>query len=251
MQRIAVFSLPESTGEGAKVPVPSATWRSRWVTAGVGTYDDWNRMRVVSLRDRLMLVAGVPAANDWLMTHIDRIAGVVSDQVGAAVPLDLQERAVGVRWSDDRLWGYRFPEVVVSKSATDWGPHFSPDLSAELRDALARKMERSLRSELKSWGRLSDELDNDDPFFIVSQPGIAHGNPAIAPERSGHGKPVSVLARRHMMLLSYWRFEGELFLGPLASLGFGRMIRCQPSELLDRYTQKALLALPSTTKELR
>lgn len=253
MQRIAVFSLPEPPVTGPERPplTPAATWRARWVTRGIGTYEEWNHLRVLPLRDRLLITAGTPLANDWLMEHLDGIAGTVSDEIGQPVPLELQERAVGVRISDDRLWGYRLPEVVVSKSASDWAPHFSADLSKELRDSMARRFERSLRNELNAWGRLPDELDNDEPFLVVSQTGAAHGIPAINPERSGHGKPVSVLARRHVMLLSYWRFEGELYLGPLASLGYGRMIRCQPSDLLDRYTQKALLAVPSTTKELR
>lgn len=250
MQRIALFSLPEPAISGR--PRPAADWRQCFVDAGIGALDpDWNRVRTVSLPTSLWLIPGDPAAGEWLATHMDAIAGVVADTVGAAVPLELRDRAVGVRHQDDLLWAYRIPALVAQKTPGDWAPHFAPEIAPAVRDAMARKIERSLRKELSAWGKLPAALQNDDPFLVVAEPGRAAAVPAIAAERAHREKPMTVLVRRYTLLLSYWRFEGELFVGPLASLGYGRLQRIPPPDLLDRYTQKALLALPSSATEIR
>lgn len=250
MQRIALFTLPEPPVTGP--PRPAAEWRHRFVSAGVGALDpDWNRIRVVSLNVTLWLIPADPAAGDWLNANIDAIAGVVADTVGVAVPLELRERAIGVRHQADLLWAYRVPAYVAQKTPGDWGPHFEQDISSTLRDVMARKIERSLRKELDAWGKLPSSLDNCEPFLVVAETGRAVAVPAISAERSHRDTPMSVLVRRYPLLLSYWRFEGELFAGPLASLGYGRLLRINPPEMLDRYTQRALLALPSSTEEIR
>lgn len=250
MQRIALFTLPEPAVTGP--PRPASDWRQRFVAAGIGVLEpDWNRVRVVSLTTTLWLIPADPAAGDWLASHMNAIAGVVADAVGAAVPLELRDRAVGVRYQDDLLWGYRIPVFVAQKSPGDWAPHFEPELTPALRDAMARKIERSLRKELHAWGKRPTPLGNDDPFMVIADPGRPAVVPAIAAERARREKPMSVLVRRDLLLLSYWRLEGELFAGPLASLGYGRLLRVNPPDYLDRYTQKALLALPSSATEIR
>lgn len=250
MQRIALFTLPDPAVSGP--PRPATDWRLRFVAAGIGALEpDWNRIRVVSLNTQLWLIPATPAAGEWLLAHLDAIAGAVADTAGVAVPLEVRDRAVAVRHQDDLLWAYRIPAYVVQKSPGDWSPHFEGELSPSLRDAMARKIERSLRKELDAWGALPAALAGDDPFLVVADPGRAAAVPAISAQSSHRAKPLSVLVRRYPLLLSYWRLEGELFAGPLASLGYGRLMRFSPPDMLDRYTQKALLALPSSTQEIR
>lgn len=247
-QSLAVFG-PFPASLPATWPRDAAAWRARWVDAGVGGYEDWNHLRVVALRERLWVLPGSPAAVSWLEANLDGVAGVVADAAGEAVPLDWRTRQVGVRSSDDMLWSYRLPSFVVEKRAGAWGHHFEDPLSPELRAALCRKVEAALRHELAVWGRLPAVIEQD-PFLVVADPGRAAIVPAIGAARSGHGKPVSVLIRRGVQLLSYWRFEGEFLLGPLASLGHGRLLRAIAPDLLDGDTQDALLALPSSAKDL-
>lgn len=250
VQRIALFTLPAPPE--TQPPRPAADWRHRFVSAGIGALEpEWNRIRVVSLPTALWLIPCDPVAGDWLVSHLDAIAGVVADTTGVAVPLEVRERAIGVRHQDDLLWAYRLPAYVVQKSPGDWSPHFEKELAPALRDAMARKIERGLRKELSAWGKLPAALDTSDPFLVVAEIGRATAVPAISAERAHRDKPMLVLVRRYPLLLSYWRLEGELFVGPLASLGYGRLLRIPAPEVLDRYTQKALLALPSSASEIR
>lgn len=245
MQQTARFTLPEDTwGANGR---DSSDWRSIWVAAGIGGLDDWNRMRVVMVRETLWIIASTPASGGWLTSHIDAIAGVIADVVQDAVPLVIRSRSVGVRAGGEHLWAYRFPRIVVAKGTGDWKPHFAGTLDPALTARMTRMIESGLRRELLAWDRLPDELDG--PFLVIADPGRPIIIPAIHADRSGHGKRVNVLARSQLMVFSPYRFEGDLFAGPLASIGFGRMLRSATATLLDRQTQCALLALPAYQKD--
>lgn len=248
MQATALFSLPglwvSSHG------LEASEWRTRWVGAGVGSLDDWNHLRVVVAREMLWIIASNPTANVWLMAHIDAIAGVVATTVNDAVPLQVRQRAIGVRTGTEELWAYRFPRLVVAKGSGDWTPHFAAIPDPGLLDGLARTIEKGIRRELQAWGRLPSMLDDPRPFLVLSQPGRPVVIPAITAQRSGHGKPVNVLARAHLTVLSPLRLEGEIFVGPLASLGYGRMVRTTAPDMLDRATQTALLGLPDFSEAM-
>jgi len=242
MQRTILFTLPAAWCSSNASNAPF--WRSQWTAAGVGTLDDWNQVRVVAVRELLWIIAGKPAANAWLDANLDGIAGVVASTVQDAVPVEVRDRSVAVRASEDTLWAYRFPRIVLAKGNGDWSEHFQPSLSADLVAKMARTIEKGIRKELSVWSRLPFMLASQTPFLVVTQPGRPLIFPAIGGDRSGHGKPVNVLARAHLTVLSPVRIEGDLFVGPLASLGYGRMLRTQPPESLGRDVQSALLALP-------
>lgn len=247
MQQTALFTLPPAI-DAARHP-ESPEWRTAWIKAGIGTVSDWNQMRVVAVKELLWIIAGSPTANHWLESNIDAIAGVVADTAGAAVPLVLRQRAVGVRASSDRISCYRLPRLVVAKQEDDWKPHLAPDVAPDVLARTLRKVERDLRAELATWGRLPPVLDNATPFLMIHQPGRAVPISAIRAASSGHGRPVSVLARCHMTLLSNWRIEGDLFVGHLKSLGFGRILRTAAPEVLAPQTQLQLLELSAPDQE--
>jgi len=242
MQITSLFSLPESWA--AAHPMDASDWRTRWVAAGIGTFDQWNNLRVVAVRNLVWVISGSPAANEWLQNHLDAIAGEVAATVDDAVPLEVRERSIGVRKDADSLWAYRIPRFVACKGSTNWKPHFEPALDQALLDRMTRSIEASLRRELTAWGRLPEVLADGQPFMVISNPGRPVVIPAIHANRSGHGKSVSVLTRSAMVLMSPFRLEGEFFAGPLSSIGYGRLQRTSAPEMLDRRTQRALLTLP-------
>lgn len=246
MQRTLLFTLPAAWTASHRLD--AADWRSLWIGNGIGTFADWNGIRVVPVRELLWVISGSPAANDWLARHLDGIAATVAEEVADAVPLAVRDRPVAVRGGDETLWAYRFPRLIVEKGGGDWARHFELPLSPDLADRMLRRMEASLRRELAVWSRLPDVLV-DAPFLALFQPGRPLVIRAIHSDRSGHGKPVNALARADVAVLSTVRIEGDLFAGPLASLGYGRMRRTAPPEVLDRSLQRALSALPVLTEE--
>lgn len=243
MQKVLLAALPPAID--ATPERDSSQWRTIFVDAGIGTYADWNTIRIAAGQRQLWIVAGVPAANAFLEARFDDIAAALANACQAPVPLAVSERDVGVRPCTDKLWAYRIPKLVVGKDG-DWSAHFAPTIDPALKASIERKVERAIRRELDAWGRLPPVLDNDAPFLVMSQPGRAMPIQAITGSRSGHGKPVSILARLQPVFLSYWRLEGQLFAGPLASLGYGRIARTEAPELIDRATQKALLDIIPT-----
>lgn len=244
MQTVLVAVLPPAI-ESAPERSASA-WRSIFVGAGIGTFDDWNTVRVSASQRQVWIIAGSQAANTFIEAHFDAIAGALAQACNGPVPLEVSQRAVGVRSGTDKLWAYRFPKLVVEKNPGDWSAHFAADLDPALKASIERKVERSIRRELAEWGRLPSALDNEVPFLVLAQPGRAMPIQAVTAQRSGHGKAVTVLTRLHPVFLSYWRLEGHLFAGPLASLGFGRIARTEAPELIDRGVQKALLDIIPT-----
>ena len=241
MQLTALFTLPPTADLDA---ARSATdWRTLFVQSSTGTFQDWNSIRVVAVRDLLWLIAGNPAATTWLRANLDSVAGVIADTTGQSIPLEVRERQIGVRSDRERLWAYRIPRFVADKNARDWTPQMQPSLADDDREKLARSIEAGLRRELSAWDRLPIELDNNQPFIAISSPGRAVPVRAISSERSGHGKGVSVLVRSHLVFLSYWRFQGDLSVGPLASLGFGRLLLSSPPELLSPALQRSLIKI--------
>lgn len=249
MQTVLLAALPP--GIDSSEERTASQWRSLFVQAGIGQFDDWNAVRIAAAQRQLWIIAGEPSANAFLTSHLDAIAGVLASACNGPVPLEVNERAVGVRAGTDKLWAYRIPKLVVEKKPGDWSAHFAAQIDPALKSQIERKVERALRRELDTWGRLPSELDNDLPFLVLSQPGRAVPISAISGQRSGHGKAVTVLTRLHPVFLSYWRLEGHLFAGPLASLGFGRIVRMSAPDMIDRATQKALLdILPTTSSEV-
>lgn len=239
MQKVLLAALPPAIDSSPERS--SSEWRTAFVAAGIGTYDDWNKIRVSATHRQVWIVAGEPSANAFIEAHLDGIAATLAHICNGPVPLEISDRAIGVRACTDKLWAYRIPKLVVEKKAGDWSAHFKALLDPSLRSSIERKVERSIRRELDMWGRLPHALDNDAPFLVLSQPGRAMPIPAITSQRSGHGKPVNVLTRLQPVFLSYWRLEGQIFVGPLASLGYGRIARTEAPELIDRATQKTLL----------
>lgn len=242
MQTTALFALPEAWV--ATHRMEPGDWRTRWVQGAAGSFDQWNRMRVVVARNLLWVIPATPDASAWLRDKLDAIAGIVAQTVNDAVPLQLRERQVTVRQDPDRLWAYRMPRFVADKSQRDWSEQFASPLDASVIDRMTRTIEASVRRELTAWGRLPEALSQEHPFLVIADPGRPVVIPAIQGNRSGHGKPVNILARSGLTLLSPFRMEGELFAGPLSSLGYGRLLRGSAPEMLDRRTQKALLQLP-------
>jgi hypothetical protein len=242
MQNLALFSLP-STWHLAH-PMDAADWRAAWMRAGIGDTHAWNRLRVVCARELLWVISGSPETNSWLDQHMNAIACAVTDVVGDAVAFEVRSRTIGVRASADRLWAYRFPRLVLAKGTGDWQPHFAHPLDPNILQRMQHVLESGIRRELTAWNRLPDVLDDQNHFLTITDPGRAVIIPAIHADRSGHGKSVNVLVRSNIIAISPIRIEGEVFAGPLASLGFGRMLRTSAPELLDTSTQRALLQLP-------
>lgn len=244
MQTILLAALPPASD--ASLVRESTDWRAAFIAAGVGSAQDWNKLRVSTPREQLWIVAGDPKANEFLADRLDDIAGTLVTMTHVPTPLEVIQRPIGVRASTTELWAYRIPRFVVEKKACDYTPHFKATLDADLKAKIERKLEASIRKELDAWNRLPSALDNDQPFLALSDPGRAIPVPAISGTQTGTGKPISVLVRRHLVFLSYWRVEGSLFLGPLASLGYGRTTRTPAPDMLDRPTQKALLDIIPT-----
>lgn len=244
MQRSFLFSLPSALTDG-----DASEWRAAWVAAGIGDYEAWNAQRVVARGERLWIIPSNPVAIDWIMPRLDAIAAVVAARAGDVVPLEIRDRAVSVRAEPDRLHAYRFPRLVVAKGGGDWQPHFEDTLDPAIGDKIIRSVENALRRELTAWGRLPAFLANGERFLALSAPGRATVIPAVQGQRSGHGKPVHMLVRLNLSVLSPLRIEGDLFAGPLASLGFGRLLRGEAPAELDRATQRSLLALPTFDTE--
>ena len=246
MQVAVVCALPPAVDESARLR--AADWRSRFVAAGVGDFTGWNQVRIGATRDQLWLVAADPNGNAYLDRHLDGVAGVLASICAGPVAMERINRAVGVRTGTEKLWAYRIPRFVAEKKAGDWSPHFAAQLDGALKSKIERRIEASIRRELDAWGRLPKVLDNDQPFLVIAQPGRAVPVPAIDATRSGHGKPVNVPVRSQLVFLSYWRLEGELFAGPLAALGYGRLTRTNAPDSIDRTLQRELLnILPDTT----
>lgn len=248
MQTTILCTLPPQHDEAQRRS--AAAWRGIFAAAGIGAgIADWNTVRCIAVKDLLWLIAGEPGANDFLMSNLDAIAANVAAVCSAPVPMEVRQREVAVRAGTDKLWAYRVPRFVAEKQACDWTAHFVPTLGDATKEKMARKIEASLRRELSTWSRLPEVLDDGAPFITISDPGRAIPIQAISSERSGHGKPVSVLARSHLTFLSYWRFEGEIFVGPLASLGYGRVLRTAAPELLSRDVQRELLKIMPQCQE--
>lgn len=248
MQKSLIFSLPAAID--AMQRMRPSHWRDAFESAGIGERAQWDLIRLLALRDQLNLYASTPQANTFLTDHLDAIAGCVADQAKAPVEMQLNERQVGVRAGTDILWAYRIPRLVVEKKHGDWQPHFEASLAPELKDKIARRVESSLRRELAVWRRLPGVLDDAKPFLTIADPGRALVVPAIEANRSGSGKGVKVLVRRDVVLMSYWRFEGHLFVGPLASLGFGRITRSAPPEMLGTDLQRDLMKILPDSPEM-
>ncbi|OJY94337.1 MAG: hypothetical protein BGP25_04945 [Lysobacterales bacterium 63-13] len=244
MQTILLAALPPASD--ASLIREATDWRAVFIAAGIGSAQDWNKLRVSTPREQLWIVAGDPKANDFLADRLDDIAGTLATVLNAPVPLEVSHRTIGVRASTTELWAYRIPRFVVEKKARDYTAHFQSTLDPDIKAKIERKLEASIRNELDVWNRLPSALDNDQPFLVLTDPGRAIPVPAISGTQTGTGKPVTVLVRRQMVFLSYWRFEGSLFLGPLASLGYGRVTRTPGPAMLERATQKALLDIIPT-----
>lgn len=246
MQKSMLFSLPPAI-DAVKRPDATA-WRESFEGAGIGTRADWNNVRVDAGRDKLNLHAGNPDASNFLEANLDAIAGCIAETMSKPVPFEIGERTVGVRAGTDRLWAYRIARLVSEKKG-DFKPHLEIPLSQELRDRLARKIENSIVRELTFWGRLPDVLSDGAPFIAVSDPGRAMIIPAIESGRSGHAKKVSVLVRRDVFFLSYWRLEGRLYAGSLNALGYGRIDRAAAPEMLSVEMQRQLLKIAPESSE--
>lgn len=241
MQKALLFTLPPAID--AVQRVSASGWRDAFEAAGIGRRADWDAIRVLAIKDQLSLYAGTPDANRFLDEHLDAIAGCIADQVNAPCELHCTERQVGVRAGTETLWAYRIPRLVVEKKHGDWQPHFEALLSPDLKERILRRIEASLRRELNAWGRLPEALEDGQHFLALADPGRAIIVPAIEAGRSGGGKPVNVLLRKDVVVMCYWRFEGHLFVGPLASLGYGRVARGTPPEVLSTQLQRDLLKI--------
>lgn len=248
MQKTLLFLLPASMGSWRAMS--AGDWRKRWVTAGVGSYEDWNRLRVTANGERLWVTAGSPETSGWLdESRIDVLASLVAAVVGDVVPMEVRERTVRVRAEPSGLYAYRFPRLVVAKGGGQWEAHFTASLSPELRIGLVNQVERALRREFLTWDALPSYLAYNSQFVVLFDPGHAQIVPAVSGERSGHGKPVHALIRKGVTFLSPLRIDGDLAIGSLTSLGYGRMLRTAAPTLFDRNAQRALLALPSFSDE--
>ena len=245
MQSILVFGLP-TAWRPSHPDMDAGAWRSRWLTAGIGDQAAWNAQRVVATGDLLWVIAGSPDASAWLDRHTDAIAAQVADVAGDAVRLEARQRQVTLRFAKEGLWAYRIPRLVIEKGAGQWQPHFEVPLGQPLREKLSALISSGLRRELSTWGRLPHDIaDPATPLVAIANPGRAYITKAISADRSGHGKPVSVLGRSNVIVLSTLRVEGDLFVGPLASLGYGRLLRTTPPDTLDHDVQRDLLRLPA------
>lgn len=241
-QRTLLFALPENR------PAPrmdASDWRAAFVVADVGQMEDWNKLRVVAVQHMLWVIAGSTQANEWIDLNLDAIAGVVADVCAGPAALEVAFRHVGVRAGGGRLWAYRIPSMVVDKGGGEWKEHINPPLSEPLVAKLKLKIESSVRRELAIWDALPLALAPDKPFFVVTDPGRGMIVPGIHADRSGHGKPVNVLLRRHVRVLSPLRIDGNIFAGALNSLGHGRLLRTQAPEIIERATQIALTDMPT------
>jgi len=245
MQTTVFFTFPTTYA-----PEPrrdSAAWRTAFVEAGLGNFADWNQIRVCAVRNLLWLISGSPAANPWLTARLDGVAGVVAGVVGDALSMEVRQRAVTVR-HDAQVHAYRLPVWVAAKwqRGNDWAAQRAEPQPTTALVTMARTIERQLCRELRTWDVLPTSLAMGEPFLAIGNAGRALPVRAISAERSGHGKPMDVLVRRPLIFLSSWRLEGEFFAGPLASLGFGRVLRTRLPEQMDRNMQNALLDLTPT-----
>lgn len=246
VQKSLLFTYPPAIDAVAR---PTASdWRNTFEDAGIGVRADWNDIRMDAGKHKLNLYSANQRGSRFLESNLDSVAGCVADALKAPVPFELADRMIGVYAGTDRLWAYRVPCLVVEKSGGGWQAHYEAELAADIKAKMVRIVEDSIRRELSGWGVLPDAL-RDGPFLALADPGRPVIFPAIAAPRSGHGAAVNVLARRDVKLMSYWRFEGRLFVGRLTSLGYGRVDRTPPPELLSLELQRALLKVTPESHE--
>jgi hypothetical protein len=238
------FTLPE--GNERLRAMDASDWRALWVQSGIGTYEEFNALRVAPRNNRLWVSTGTPIASEWLTPdRVDAIAGSVAGMADNVVPMAVIPHMVRASGEPDRLYAYRFPRLVVAKGYGQWSEHFDQTLSLTLQHKLQALIETGLRRELTTWDALPNHIADSEHFVALTDVGHATVIPIIHGERSGHGKPVNALVRRGVTVLSPFKFDGFLAVGALASLGYGSMVRGAAPEILTLEIQKALLALPA------
>lgn len=232
----AVFELPAVKAQADRAD--AAIWRLRWTQAGIGTVVQWNQIRVIVMANLLWLYPATPAAAAWLHDQIPALGRQISDHFDDVVVITLNARPYAVRWSEE-IWAYRIRHLVIAKGGADWSEHFKPKLDPALTQAIEQRIERGIRRDLAAWGQLPDDLHEPSPFLVLADPGRAFATPAIAAGNRSN-KPIHVLVRDNVMVLSKLRIEGAIFVGQLTSLGYGRLLRIRGPKILSAGTRHRL-----------
>lgn len=214
---------------GADAPRrPSASdWRIALCNTGAATRPALDQLRTVVTQTALWFIPRTPEGEAWLRIHAMAIAGTVATTLGKPVPMHLRERITTVE-RRPMLYGYRISRLAVTKRARDWARLGATDLDVGAQATIRTLIERELRDDLRTFGDLPFGLDDDAPFIAIHNYGRPMPIAAVTANRSGHGKPISTLARLGVEFASHWRIEGEHFVGRLQGLGFGRIQRTLP-----------------------
>lgn len=247
LQKRLAFALPSLPASQA---MDASDWRACFVSLGIGDYREWNALRVGCPPGKLGISPATPAAGEWLAQHVEAIAAAVADRAGVAVPFEILERRARVSVHPDKVFAYQLPRLVVAKGGGDWAGLREAEPEPALLGRVIASIEAALRREWLAWSCLPPALASDErSFLVVSDPGRVTIIPAVHADRSGHGKPVNALVRRHLTVLTPLRIEGDFCAGPLATLGYSRMAPARAPEVLNRDVQRALLALPPFQEE--
>lgn len=198
----------------------ASAWRHTFTAGGVLNEDEIKDLAIFSGETALSIIALNPRAGPVICARMTALAKAVAAQVGKPVVQELMEKRFFVR-EDGNIWDYLIPRWCVAKKEPGWSEMKTEVLSPAARRKLKTQAERSIADQAAAWGVVLPS----PPCIGILEVGKPMPIAAISGARSGHGKPAHVLARVQVRVICNLRLNGDWFVGPMASLGFGRMIR--------------------------
>jgi hypothetical protein len=153
-----------------------------------------------------------PGANDWMRQHESDLMSAVADLARQVLPL----RPEFVDWSaqEASVTLYTLPELVVAKKSV-WDAWRKDVLDEERRSALKSLIQDGLRGSLGRWGlSLPDVLL--DAIRVIDE-----GKPMPLVKEDGP----RCMARLRVQFIAPFAIEGNLFIGGLPMLGYGKVLR--------------------------
>jgi hypothetical protein len=202
-------------------PVSTASqWRGRLKAHPALAQAPWQEVAVQQANTALSLAALTPAASQWMLSYGGELTSALLEVAGQPLQMRLEEHEVDSVREQHFLWCYEAPRLVVAKDARHWQEYAAPQLSEASRQRLTQRLNRDLAAQAAAWGfdgaPCVSIIDEGSPMPFVN---------AIRGECNGRGQPLNVLGRTGMRLVSTQRLSGWWFVGPLATLGYGRLHR--------------------------
>lgn len=151
-------------------------------------------------------------ANEWMSAHEGALMRTVADLAGQVLPVRPEFAEIAV--SDAPVTLYTLPELVVAKKG-DWDVWRHDALDEAQRGALIGLIRNGLRDALARWGLAID------------------GGALQTIRLTSDGKPMPLvksdgprsMARLRVQCVAPLGIEGNLFLGGLPMLGYGKLLR--------------------------